>query len=117
MHAGHWLNRVARRVIVDVRHGRAAGELDERLAVLDELGAHAPTLLADLLIAVASYVPDEVITGVLLADREITTPVDELLYREAHVRRARGERDPWVAWGERGYQHLTYALQRDRRGA
>jgi hypothetical protein len=117
MHGGDWLTTVARRVIVDVRHGRADGELGERLAVLDELGAHAPKLLADLLVAVASYVPDEVVARVLLADREITIPVDELLYRHAHNRHAHGDPATWVAWGERGYQRLAYLTQRERRGA
>jgi hypothetical protein len=111
-----WLVLVARRVILDVRASTAA-ELTERLAVLDELGAHAPDLLADLLVAVARYVPDEVVARILLADRDTTTPADELIYRQAHTEHAHGNRAPWVAWGERGYQHLSYLLRRDRRSA
>lgn len=111
-----WLVPVARRVILDVRAATAA-DLDERLAVLAELGAHAPEVLADLVVTVARYVPDEVVAAIALADRDTTKPVGELLYREAHALHAQGDLAAWVSWGERCYQRLTYLLRRDRRCA
>ncbi|ANZ35549.1 hypothetical protein BBK82_05095 [Lentzea guizhouensis] len=115
MHDGHWLTTVARRVIVDVRHTRAAG-LHERLAVLDELGTHSPRRLTDLLITVARHVPDDVIARIV-TDAEDMASVDELIYREAHARYAADDRDDWVRWGESGYHRLAHLRRRERRRA
>lgn len=119
MHAGHWLNKVACRVIVDARNRRddLRGQIDQQalVLILAQLGELSPKTLTELVTAVASYVPDDVVERIA-ADSEGLAPVDELIYREAHARYAADERDEWVRWGESSYQRLTY-LRRRGRGA
>lgn len=117
MHAGHWLNGVARRVILDARNRRddLRGQIDQQalVLILDQLGELSPQTLTELVVTVASYVPDEVVARIV-ADDEDRLPVDELIFREAHARYAADVRDEWVRWGESGYQRLAYLRRRER---